>query len=847
MVSDVNETSNEKENPVTLTTSGLKTPVYSTQHLSGLNSHLDLINALTSLESVEFQVDESLSKLISSNEKLVQPLKEIGELKPRVKSLINDTCVLSDLVNERAAVAERISGKVRVLDLEQSRVKECIDRVQAATELKDAFGQIFQAIERMDWEVATRHVQRANALDKDFLISKFAEAVVPTADIPDPPLVALDNFIVQLTEIFLRSFESAARSKDEATTTRFFKLFPLLGLDASATGLKAYSDFVRTLISVPPSLNRPADGTRAASVVAQCTSVFEQLALIIDQHQGMVEKYYGNRSMVIVVEQLNIEMDKLILKFVSEWQSDRQVERRLAGVLRSSFSPLTQLLASNQQAGSTNIINSPSALQSSLRSLAGNVQRSYNLQTGPSSNLNSAVNSTIEEEIEDPREIDGLVSEMAGLSARWQTYCRFLYSRFAEENDHENDVEDKKKTKSHEGEVEDQSLNLSSPTKLLDNQSKIEDKLFRSSKVDESLHSLLSRYYLPLEMWYLRINIEKAHISDEIDLNSPPYLSSALDDTFFMTKKVVYRLINTGQAECIKSGLDQVKEILERDFGDVMKRRLEGVYGGMGASSGASSGVVGGGFGLSGKTGDEKERRERATRNLYIVYLNNLNMASEYTIRLVEEAITGPALHQSLFISNKMESAQGALENLKQAEKKFGASVKSGLEQLFNQLIRPRIRSILSDCYKDVSYSLNEESYAAAEFQDLFKKRFCRAWEILMEPYREALTPKNFHEFFSMTVNVLVRPWETIIRNMKFNELGSIRFDKDLRSITSYLSNQTNFGISLINDSFIRLRQISLLLGLNEDEEDLKDFLVSESVAWRLTMSEIKGILSQKC
>ncbi|CAH7673291.1 hypothetical protein BY996DRAFT_4564984, partial [Phakopsora pachyrhizi] len=59
------------------------------------------------------------------------------------------------------------------------------------------------------------------------------------------PLVALHNFIFQLTEIFLSSFENAAGSKNEAKTTWVFKLFSLLGPHASATGLKAYSDFVQ--------------------------------------------------------------------------------------------------------------------------------------------------------------------------------------------------------------------------------------------------------------------------------------------------------------------------------------------------------------------------------------------------------------------------------------------------------------------------------------------------------------------------------------------------------------------------------------------------------------------------
>lgn len=60
----------------------------------------------------------------------------------------------------------------------------------------------------------------------------------------------------------------------------------------------------------------------------------------------------------------------------------------------------------------------------------------------------------------------------------------------------------------------------------------------------------------------------------------------------------------------------------------------------------------------------------------------------------------------------------------------------NGLEQLFNQLTRPRLRGLLDDCYKDLSYNLDEESFAEAEEVDLVRKRFARAWEGLLDGYR---------------------------------------------------------------------------------------------------------------
>ncbi|EGF99022.1 uncharacterized protein MELLADRAFT_94966 [Melampsora larici-populina 98AG31] len=138
---------------------------------------------------------------------------------PLVSLLTQDALTIHEAVTGWAAVAKRTSGKVRILDLKQSRVKECINWVQAVTEIKDALINIFQAIKKANWEAATRHIQCSNGINQEMICSQFAEAVVPTTHIPEPPLIASENFTNQLTGIFLKAFTQAANSKDEATTT----------------------------------------------------------------------------------------------------------------------------------------------------------------------------------------------------------------------------------------------------------------------------------------------------------------------------------------------------------------------------------------------------------------------------------------------------------------------------------------------------------------------------------------------------------------------------------------------------------------------------------------------------
>ena len=67
---------------------------------------------------------------------------------------------------------------------------------------------------------------------------------------------------------------------------------------------------------------------------------------------------------------------------------------------------------------------------------------------------------------------------------------------------------------------------------------------------------------------------------------------------------------------------------------------------------------------------------------------------------------------------------------------KFQSTLRVGVEQLFNQLLRPKLRTLLADVYRDVSYVLDDDAYAVAEYQDVVRKRFIKAWEGLAEGYK---------------------------------------------------------------------------------------------------------------
>ena len=50
--------------------------------------------------------------------------------------------------------------------------------------------------------------------------------------------------------------------------------------------------------------------------------------------------------------------------------------------------------------------------------------------------------------------------------------------------------------------------------------------------------------------------------------------------------------------------------------------------------------------------------------------------------------------------------------------------------------MRPKLRTFILDVYKDVLYVLDDDSYSTAEYQDVVRKRFIKAWENLAEGYK---------------------------------------------------------------------------------------------------------------
>ena len=90
------------------------------------------------------------------------------------------------------------------------------------------------------------------------------------------------------------------------------------------------------------------------------------------------------------------------------------------------------------------------------------------------------------------------------------------------------------------------------------------------------------------------------------DISQHPPTSSAPDDVFYILKNILSRLLSTGSLKTVERTLERLRDIIDRDYIGVVKRKLDDVYrtGSAPGSSGRGEKVERGGAGTSAVAGD---------------------------------------------------------------------------------------------------------------------------------------------------------------------------------------------------------------------------------------------------
>ncbi|PFH60196.1 hypothetical protein XA68_11325 [Ophiocordyceps unilateralis] len=758
-------------------------------------SEAELRAALAELHRGEAALQTRLDGLFASKADLSRDLGRLDMLRASLGAqVVAARSIGSEMLASAAETAGRLSDRVKGLDLEKSRVEETLEVVEQVAELKACVNGVVGSMGApQDWEAAAGYLSRAAKIPEDIAKGAFAASIVPSVEVPDVPWVTLESARESLCGLFLREFDKAAGEGDGAKVTRFFKLFPLIG--RTDVGLDVYGRYVCQGVAGKARATLRGQSRNEGFFYANAlTKLFEHIAQIVDGHGALIERHYGAGKMVRVIERLQAEADVQGGIILDTWSDERAVDRKLTDVKSYPFSFLVQSFLPQPGRGLPTRGGSPAV--------------------GAGTNARNS-----EDEGVNMKEVDALLSEIALMLGRWSLYARFLSGKCMEPG------------------------NGDGPLAMA-------DVILKSNLYRKTSNKLTTPYNV-MTTFFFRRSVEKAFQLDEyprglsLSMSKPlegnaPYIILAVDDVMYMADAVIQRSLSTSQRDVTSSVIPTVGRVLGSEFIGMIQRKMRDESYPKAAVQGALP------------------PEDKIVQ--FIVLINSLDMANEYLNRIInsrvvkadgdERAVTLQEPLMKLFPFERdvalVASALLALETRFIA--KSTELLTEGIQVLFNQVVKLRLRPVLSDTFRDADYTLTEEEVlelaqqndeSEEEALDQVRRRFEHGWDQLMRPMARLMTGKTYSGLLDMTARYLSRVLEkrVLSHGGKMAAFGAIRIERDFTAMVNTVS-RGDYGV---RDAFAKLIQLLMVANMEDDEwEELAGREGIGGAEWILTNEERK-------
>jgi hypothetical protein len=349
--------------------------------------------------------------------------------------------------------------------------------------------------------------------------------------------------------------------------------------------------------------------------------------------------------------------------------------------------------------------------------------------------------------------------------------------------------------------------------------------------------------------FFFRRSVEKAFQLDEqpsdLTLNpnkplgsNPPFITSAVDDVMYIVNQVLQRTLATSHRAVVSSVVPTVSLILGSDFVGMIQRKMR--------DESYPKPVIQGGLPPEDKV------------IAFLVLINNLDIANDYIRRIVQQQLGSqsqpgqepensplhdlfPFGHDATFVENTLKSMEKAFAS------KSGDLLNDGITVLFSNVLKPRIRPVLAEAFRDIDYAPDEGEDANEEEEeedvDIVKSRFDRGWGVVIRPIKRILTTANFDRLLALALNYLASALEGRIRSCygRVNELGAVRLERDIAGI---ITAAVAGGKYSLRDAFTKCTQMTLIMNMEDDEwEEVADDTSGDSgITWVLDAEERKRV-----
>ncbi len=334
-----------------------------------------------------------------------------------------------------------------------------------------------------------------------------------------------------------------------------------------------------------------------------------------------------------------------------------------------------------------------------------------------------------------------------------------------------------------------------------------------ASDLSRRVQVLLAQY-VELEEFYIMQSTHKAIAMDAPQGDGVSKVTSLVDNVFFVLHKACMRAAASCSANTLCAILMIVCNCLNMDFREFLQNLL----------------------------------RERATQHknhTYMVVLNNLEAAGDYIVKLRSEVELEAERIFASADEREREKVRVLLTDLGDTAKSFKKLLQSNLEQV-GTTITPLLRSLV-EIFQSVTYELDESEFQSLELgaageAGAWLERFCAQLDSILQSFRENLTASNFDQLLHMVIADIATRLEKAVLLKRFNQLGGLQLDKDLRKLIAHFSASSQLSV---RSEFARLSQIAILLNL-EKVSEVYDYYNSGHMTWRLTPAEVRKTLARR-
>jgi hypothetical protein len=367
-----------------------------------------------------------------------------------------------------------------------------------------------------------------------------------------------------------------------------------------------------------------------------------------------------------------------------------------------------------------------------------------------------------------------------------------------------------------------------------------------TSNLQKKVSSHLIEPFNIMTTFFFRRSVEKAFQMDEsppdLTLNptkplgsNPPFITSAVDDVMYIVNQVLQRTLATSQRAIIASAEPTITRVLGNDYIGMIQRKMR--------DESYPKPVIQGGLPPEDKV------------IAFLVLINNLDVSNDYIKRIIEQQLKKPHSegeetkspledlypfgHDAVFVEGRLKALQNGFIS------KSSELINDGITVLFANVLKPRIRPILGEAFRDVDYApqVEDEMEDEDDDTDLVKSRFDRGWGVVIRPIKRILTAANFDRLLTLALNYLASALEKRIRSYygRVNELGAVRLERDIAGIITAAVAGGKYGL---RDAFTKCTQMTLIVNMDDDEwEEVAEDTTGESgIPWVLDAEERKRV-----